>query len=165
MALWLLLPWFYLFLLIAVVPQAEPAPSDPRSAQATIRNLTTITEIMEGQMSTGTHVHFGPITLEHPFQIVQLEFVPPGAPDPVVAIDAIDLDSIPALRSKQVVGIDYDLHNPRIARLHGGTRNFPEQAKRQVLTLFGIFAALFIGIPIAWRIRRSFSRRNEFKAS
>jgi hypothetical protein len=82
-----------------------------------------------------------------------------------VAIDAIDLDSIPSLRSKQVVVIDYDLHNPRIARLHGGTRNFPEQAKHQVLTLFGVFAALFIGIPIAWQILRSSSRRNTSKAS
>jgi hypothetical protein len=77
----------------------------------------------------------------------------------VVAIDAIDLDSIPNLRNKQVVGVDYDLHNPRIARLRGGTRNFPEQAKFQILTQFGAIAALFIGIPIAWQILRSSSRR------
>jgi arginase family enzyme len=113
---------------------------------------------MEGRMSTRSHVDFGPIKLEQPFQIVELEFTPPGAADPVVAIDAVDLDSIPHLQKKQVVSIDYDVHDPRIARLQAGTRNFPSQARRQVLTIYGAFATLFLGVLI-WRLVRYSVRR------
>lgn len=154
-AAWLFLPWFYFFLLTDVVPQAEPAPADPRAAQATVRNVTTITMLMEnGSASSGSsHVYFGPIKLEHPFQIIQLEFTPAGMRDPVVAIDAIDLNSIPDLKAGQNVAIDYDAQVPRIARMRAGTREFPGQARRQILTLFGVLGILFGAILGAIHVR------------
>jgi hypothetical protein len=78
LGLWLLLPWFYFFLVIAVIPRAEPAPRDPRPVQAAVRNITTITTILEGTTSPSNHSNFGPVNLEHPFQIIQLEFTPSG---------------------------------------------------------------------------------------
>lgn len=154
-ALWLLVPWFYLFLVGAVVPRAEQAPVTANSALARIRNITAITTIMENSnASGGTHVQFGPIKLDHPFQIVELEFTPSGMADSVVGIDAIDMDSIPDLHKNQTLAIDYDRSNPRIARLRSGTRNFPEQARHQVLLQFGALAAVFLGILFIGRILR-----------
>lgn len=165
MAVWLFLPWFYFFLVTAAVPHAEPAPSQPRPAQATVRNITTITTIMENNGSQSSHnVTFGPIKLEHPFQIVALEFTPAGRTDPVVGIDAIDANSIPDLRKQQTVDIEYDLTNPRIARLQGGTRDFPGQAKRQVLIAFGVIIALLLAIFAGWRILRFFSPQSRHRA-
>jgi hypothetical protein len=160
-AVWLFVPWFYFFLIVAAVPQAEPAPSEPRLAQGRVRNITTITAIMENNGAQNAHsVTFGPIKLEHPFQIVEMEFTPAGRTDPVVGIDAIDVNSIPNIQKQQTVEIEYDLNNPRIARLRGGTRDFPGQAKRQVLIVFGVIMAFFLAIVAGWRILRFFSPRS-----
>jgi hypothetical protein len=153
-AAWLFLPWFYFFLLTGVVPQTEPAPLQPRAALAIVRNITTITMLMEnGKSGSGSHVKFGPIKLEHPFQIIQLEFTPAGMRDPVVAIDAIDLNSIPNIKAGETVSIDYDSQVPRIARMRAGTRDFPGQARRQILTLFGVLGIFFGAILVASHVR------------
>jgi hypothetical protein len=44
--------------------------------------------------------------------------------------------------------------NPRIARIHGGTRNFPRQAPRQVMLTYGIVAGLFLLLFIFTRFLR-----------
>ena len=62
----------------------------------------------------------------------------------MVAIDAIDSNSIPTLQKNQNVEIDYDSNNARIARLRGAPRDFPDQAKHQVLTIYGVFPVLFV---------------------
>jgi hypothetical protein len=84
------------------------------------------------------------IPLTRPYQIISLEYTPEGMDRPVVAVDKIDLNSIPDLHENQLLDIDYDPANPRIARLHAGTRTFPERAVGIVLLLCAAFLVLFL---------------------
>ena len=156
MAGWLLVPWFGLFIVYCVTPHAEPAPGQPRPAKATVRAVSRIDEIVGGM---GGARSGGPMKLAHPYQLVQLEFTPTGAASPVVALDTIDLNSIADLKPKRIVDIDYDAANPRIARIRGGTRNFPEQALRQLMLIYGVFAGLLVALFIFTRLGRLFRRR------
>ena len=151
---WLLVPWFGFFIAYGVTPRAEPAPSRPRPAKATVRTVSTVDSVLGG--GTGRRRGSRPIKLEHPYQLVRLEFTPARATDPVVALDTVDLNSIANLAPKQIVEIDYDAANPRIARIHGGTRNFPEQALHQLMLMYGVCAA----VPIVLFL---FSRRNSLR--
>jgi len=153
-AAWLLVPWFGLFILYCVSPRAEPAPRQPRPAKATVRSVSTIDEILGG--GGGSKGHSEPIKLAHPYLLVQLEFTPANASGPVVALDTIDLNCIPDLAPKQIVDIDYDAANPRIASIHGGTRNFPQQALHQLMLTYGLIAGLFVLLFIFTRLLRLF---------
>ena len=154
---WLLVPWFGLFVLDCVVPRAEPASSRPRPANARVRSVSTIDEILAG--GPGRRAHSEPMKLAHPYQLIQLEFAPANAIGSVIALDTVDLNSIPDLSSKQTVEIDYDAANPRIARIHGGTRNFPQQALRQLMLTYGLVAGFFLLLFICTRFLRLFRRR------
>lgn len=121
-ALWLLVPWFGLFIVDCVTPHAEPAPGQPRFARATVKGIANIDEILAD--TTGGEHSATPLKLDHPYQLVQLEFTPPGAAGPVVALDAIDRNSLPGLELNRAVDVDYDAANPRIARLRGGNPQF-----------------------------------------
>jgi hypothetical protein len=153
---WLLVPWFGFFIVYAVVPRAQPAPVRPLSARATVRSVTTVDTLISG--STSARHYSPPLKLDHPFQLVQLEFIPARASEPVVALDSVDLNSIAGLAPKQMVDIDYDEDNPRIARIHGGTRHFPEQALRQLMTMYGAMAALLAALFLFRRLRPRRSR-------
>ncbi len=142
-ALWLLVPWFGWFLSYCVAPHAEPAPSQPRAASAKVWSISTVDEVLGGQ--SGREGDYNqPIKLTHPYQLVQLEFTPADASGQVVALDTVDLNSIPNLAPERVVDIDYDAANPRIARIRGGTRKFPQQARQQLMLMYGVLAGLFV---------------------
>jgi hypothetical protein len=144
----LLVPWFGLFIFYCVTPRAEPAPSQPRPANARVKSVSTIDEILGG--GGGREEHSEPIKLAHPYQLVELEFTPANATEPAVALDTVDLNSMPDLALNQFVNIDYDAANPRIARIHGGTRNFPRQALQQLMLMYGIIAGFFV-LLLSWK--------------
>ena len=145
-AAWLLLPWFVIVAAIIVLPRAEPAPQQPHSTKATVHQVVTIKDLLADGRS---------IPLSRPYQIISLEYTPDGMDRPVVAVDKIDLNSIPDLQENQLLDIDYDAANPRIARLRAGTRTFPEHAVGMVLVLCAVFLVLFLiffAIRTAWHI-------------
>lgn len=155
---WLLVlaPWFvFVFVGYGLTPRAEPAPSQPRPAKAVVRSISTIEYLItEGGLD-------GPLemALIHPYQLVQLEFTPAGATVPVVALDAVDLNSIANLAPKEIVDIDYDAANPRIARIHGGTRNFPKQTLLDEMLVCGGCVGLGVALFILIRLRLLIYRR------
>jgi hypothetical protein len=155
-AAWLLIPWFGFFLAYGLSPRAEPPPSRPRPAKATVMSVPTIVTILGG--GTNAKAYNVEVKLEHPYQLARLQFTPPGATGPVVALDTVDLNSIANLAPKQVVDIDYDATNPRIARIHGGTRDFPTQALHQLMLTYAVMAGLFVALVMVSRLRR-FRRR------
>ena len=136
----LLFLWFFLVVAYFVTPRTEPTPSEPRSAQATVQTIDTITSIPDSSRHS--------ITLSHPFQIVRLQFTPPGMDSPVTAIDKIDLNSIPNLQAGQTVDISYDAANPRIAALRGGTRLFPQHFALLLLLLGAVILGLFFVLAV-----------------
>jgi hypothetical protein len=62
-----------------------------------------------------------PITLAHPYKLVQMQYTPEGSSEPVMAGDAIDPNSVPNLKAGQVLTINYDAGYPRVASIPGAT--------------------------------------------
>ncbi len=146
---WLFLLWLAFAFAYFGLPRVEPAPQHPVSATATIHSVATI-KTLGGRSDNKS------MPLLHPYQMVVVEFVPPGMDTPVKAVDKVDVGSVPELKQGQSVNILYDAANPRIARLQQGTRNFPEQARTSVILLGGAWILLvLIGAGISAFFRRA----------
>jgi hypothetical protein len=141
-AAWLLLPWLCWTIGWFVLPRVEPEPQKAVGGTATVVSITTITTI--GDVSAHRA-----ITLQHPYQILRLKFVPPGMDTAVIAIDKVDAGSVPNLREGEEVNIIYDAAHPRIARLTAGTRLFPGRA---LTTVVLVCIAFVVVIAIGWII-------------
>jgi len=73
--------------------------------------------------------------------MVDLEFTPQGAKEPVHALDRVDLNSIPGLRDGAKVTVVYPVSNRRQARIDGGTRTYSQKAMTYILEVtFGAAA-------------------------
>ncbi len=59
-----------------------------------------------------------------PFVVVELEFVPDGRTDPVVAVDMIDDGSLRAIERGVDVPIHYSAADPRWAQIDNATRTY-----------------------------------------
>ena len=59
-----------------------------------------------------------------PYALVELQFVPAGQTEPVVAVEAVDADSVPGLLAGGMVAITYGATDPRGARIVGGRRTY-----------------------------------------
>jgi hypothetical protein len=146
---WLFLLWLAFAFAYFALPRVEPAPEHPVSATAKIHSVVMVKTLggMHGNRS---------ILLQHPYQMVVVEFAAPGMDTPVKAVDKVDVGSVPELKEGQSVNILYDAANPRIARLQQGTRNFPGQARTTVILLGGVCVSLvLIGAGISAFFRRA----------
>jgi len=138
---WLLFVWLAFAFFYFVIPHVEPQPAHPVATTATIDLLVNIKNL--GGINSSRSIR-----LQHPYQIVVLQFIPPGKDTAVRAVDKIDMGSVPSLQAGQNVNIAYDARNPRVARLQEGTRLFPGQALTTV-TLVGCVFVLLVAIGIA----------------
>jgi hypothetical protein len=57
-------------------------------------------------------------------ETVDLTFVPVGLQEPVIAVDEIDIASVPGLAKGSVVRVVYPVANPRLALIAGATHRF-----------------------------------------
>jgi hypothetical protein len=117
-----------------------PAPEGPQeTANATVRNVRLIDR-------------FGRITrtvrnVVQPFQVVEMEFVPPNYTTPVIIVDMIDANSVPELERGSVLPISYNIAEPRWAQIEGASRNFYRTNART----FGLVAlVIFVLWGWAW---------------
>jgi hypothetical protein len=136
--------WIGLFFAWFVLPRVEPLPTQPQPATATVEHINVISTLFAKDERRG-------IQLKQPYQVVQLKFTPTGMDAPVIAVDKVDLNSVSNLQEGQSVSITYDAVHPRIARLAGGTRRFPESATANVLLIAVILMAVsFVLFVISW---------------
>jgi hypothetical protein len=154
LAAFLLIPWAIVLVAYLAIPRQEPAPQHPVAGTAAIQAVTNVSEVLESDDSKG-------IPLQHPYQIVRLQFTPNGMDTPVVAVDKIDLGSLPALQPGQNVDIFYDSAHPRVARLQAGTRAFPVHATATLILTGLAFLALLL---VAWFLRLIFVRNPVIRA-
>jgi len=139
------------------VPRPTPMPPGPlRNSTATVRQVREVDEIWvkvaEGHPSAGGQ------DIRHPFQMVDLEFTPVGATEPIHFLDRLDLNSVPGLREGVAVPIQYSSSDPNLARIIGGTRNYAHQGMTYLL-LFTYGAAgvvAFVFFPVAHGIAKLF---------
>lgn len=116
-----------------------------------VKQIATVKTAVDG----GTR-HAQPITLAHPYQLVEMQYTPEGSSEPVMAVDAIDPNSVPSLKPGQALTIHYDAGNPRIASIPGATRMFHQQAIQQLGLEYLALVVLFLGLWFfARRSRRS----------
>lgn len=158
-AAWLLLPWSALFVVYGICPHTEPMPLQPRPVRAVVKGVATVKTLVESDTGDrGTQ----PITLAHPYQLVEMQYTPEGRSEPVMAVDAIDPDSVPNLNAGQVLTINYDAGNPRVASIPGATRMFREQAIQQLGLEYLILVAVFLGLLLFARRSRRSPKRSAF---
>jgi hypothetical protein len=96
-----------------IVPASTPALAGPlQTSTATVRRVHVVTRLGRGRRNIAAQ----------PFDIVELNFIPQGMRDPVVAVDSVDDGSLPGLKQGDTVSISYEVGDPRQAQINGGTR-------------------------------------------
>ncbi len=131
-ALWLLLRrrapgmmalTFFVAIAGGVVWWVFPTPWDTPpvaplvTTMAEVRGVRTVTRSFVSGRSTG------PVEAPQPWEVVELHFVPDGRSQVVVAVDGVDVGSVPGLTVGARVLVSYNASDPRNARLPG-TRTY-----------------------------------------
>jgi len=117
-------------------------------SSATFVNKTRITEI--NLLSNDVeNVDLNRHRVPQPYDIVQLEFQPPGYPGPVTTIDAIDASSAGGVASGQQVSVVYPPDDPHAARIEQQTRTHYWQTMRGVYTDYAVYVGGFIVLVLA----------------
>jgi hypothetical protein len=99
-------------------PRPTPRPAvNVRQASGTVKSIDQIDRLFSGAHTKG-------LDADQPVAVVGVEFVPAGRTEAVLAVDLIDAGSIPGLKEKSAVGIDYEAGHPRTAYLQNASRHF-----------------------------------------
>ena len=137
------------------IPHPEPMPEgSQQTTTAIVRQIKLVNQIWRGPDIGPTRAEGQAIS--HPFQMIDLEFTPAGATEPVHALDRIDADSLRGIAPGARVQVTHSSGDPRAARIVGAARTFDRTAWYSVMTTAGTIAmiATFILFPIASAIRR-----------
>jgi len=123
-----------------------------RSGIAIVRQVRIVDEIWSDAWETTSRTSgqfVGPR-----FKMVELEFTPEGAREPVHVLDRIDVNSVPGLGAGSVVAIEYS--DPEAVRIVGATRNYTRQLITYLLMfVYGTGALVtFIFVPLRRAIRQ-----------
>lgn len=112
-ASWLLAAYVAAAAVYLAYASANYTPPEPRAiANATVREIHE-TRWRARSSRSGSSIR------PDPFDVVELEFVPPGMRDPVVAVDEVDLASGAQLEKAAQTTISYSVANPREAEIVG----------------------------------------------
>ena len=140
------------YLLGAGVFLVAPAPDlggggQRQGATATVRAVHPVRYVLRPRNS-GTR---RAVRVFQAYELAELQFVPAGRSEPVVAVEAVDTDSVPGLRGGDTVAITYAATDPRGARIVGGRHTYVWKnllglaAVAVVLAAVGIAGAVFSG--------------------
>jgi hypothetical protein len=124
------------------VPQPATMPAGPVINGSAIVQQTRVVDQIWSSDSEGHASSDGGQTIGTPFEMLDLEFTPEGASEPIHVLDRIDSDSVPGLREGAKVPIYYNAIDPGSARVAAGTRNYARQAAVYLLGLTYCLAAI-----------------------
>lgn len=149
---WLLLPLGALllgFAMYTVSDPPQPAPAGPQlTTQATVQLIHEIDRISSS--SRRRRSSFSNEVLQ-PYNVVALEFVPKGAAGSVVAVDLVDVGSVPDLELGGELPISYSAADPRWARIEGAQRTYFWKNLYGYAIIAGLILLLALGL---WIVRR-----------
>lgn len=135
--------WLVAALLLPSVDRAPPEVAPGwRPATARVANSTRIHVIARGRRTAGG------FALPQPYDLVELGFVPAGARDSVVAVDAVDEGTVPGLAVGAVLPIRYDPAAPREARLDAGARTHPRRNRSLYWMVVGVVVGGATGLTL-----------------
>ncbi len=145
---WVLLASMLLSALVLYmrIPRPTAAPVRPiRDVLAVVRQVETAHQIWHDSEESGQGIR-------QPFQIIDLEFTPKAAAEPVHVLDRVDQDSVPGLSVGAMVPITYSISDPRIARISGASRTYAKEALIYILGLtYGLGAVV---VFVVWLVIR-----------
>ena len=130
----------------AYAPRLAPA-GDWRPAKARVSDLHLIDDILDSRRSQGVH-------LLQPYYVVELSYLPAGARDTMIAVDAVDSGSVARLGHDSVLAIRYDPRAPRRAVLTEGTRSYPARNRPIYWFLAAVIPAGITALLFLARSRR-----------
>jgi hypothetical protein len=135
--------------LVFPTPWVTPLEPPVLTAQAEVKRVREETRSFTSGEATGS------VPAPQPWNVVELQFVPEGRKKPVIAVDSVDVGSVPNLRVGERLAVTYNKSNPREARL-AGTRTWRwkewgELAQWAVLGIITLAAMSLLGKVIgAW---------------
>lgn len=99
-------------------PRPLPAPAeDVRQGLGKVKSLARIDRLFNSPQNRG-------MDAAQPIELVGVEFIPEGRSEGVLAVDLIDAESVPGLKEKAWVPVDYESQAPRTAYIRGARRKF-----------------------------------------
>jgi hypothetical protein len=119
---WLLVPLVGMLVLFAMYLTSSPPMSAPPGLQRTTQ--ATVRLVYEVDRLAWRGNRYGDLDALQPYQIVALEFVPEGTAGTVVAVDQIDVGSVPGVEVGANLPIRYSAADPRWARIEGGQQTY-----------------------------------------
>jgi hypothetical protein len=130
----------------------HPAPLPPgrvHNGIALVRQARVVDEIWSDAWEIYSARKNGQ-NVGQPFEMVDLEFTPQGAIEPIHVLDHVDLNSVPDLREGASVPIQYSLAEPDSAEIAGASRRYALQnATYLLLFAYGIGAIVtLVLVPI-----------------
>jgi hypothetical protein len=142
-------------------PAPRPLPAAPVEATARVTAVTLVTKAparTTARRSRASRSMSESVRrLAMPYEVVQLRFAPPGLPDSVVAVDAVDSASVAGLTAGAIVPIAYDPRSPREARMTLGSRTYRDRNRYHFLVpMMGLG---LLGMLGAWGWRHGRVRR------
>ena len=142
-------------------PAPRQLPPAPLDATARVTAVTLVTKAPARTTPRRSRVGLGTSEsvrrLAMPYEVVQLQFAPPGLPDSVVAVDVVDSASVAGLTAGAIVPIAYDPRSPRDARMTLGSRTYRDRNRYHFLVpMMGLGVLGMLG---AWGVRHGRVRR------
>jgi hypothetical protein len=114
---WLLAAYLLGALLFLIAPAPDlAAGSQGQATTATVRAIHRVEYVLRPRSNSTRKA----VRTIQPYDLVELQFVPAGQTEPVVAVDAVDRNSVPNLAAGATIAIAYSSGNPRGARIVGG---------------------------------------------
>lgn len=139
-----------------------PTPWDAPLAQPVVDGTAEVRQVRDVTRAFVSGRRTGHIDAPQPWQLVELQFVPEGRTEPVIAIDGVDLGSVRGLTVGARVPIRYRADAPREARLHGARtyrwREWLELGEYLLLLVATVAAIVLLGRLVSMLWRRATTR-------
>lgn len=149
---WLLAAYALGAALFLVAPAPDLGGGRDLRATATVRAVHPVKYVLRPRSGATNKA----VRVFQPYELVELQFVPAGQTDPVVAVEAVDTDSVASLAAGQAIPVTYAAHDPRGARLVGGRQTY---AWKNLLGLAAVGLVLTVLSIVGYILSSSIRRR------
>ena len=137
--------------MVLPTPWETPLDQPILTAQAEVRNLREVTRSFASGRRRA-------IRAPQPWNVVELHFVPEGRSKPVIAVDSVDVGSVPGLQVGARLPVTYNARSPRDARL-AGARTWRSREWRELTELALIFVVVIAGFILLTKAAGAWWRR------
>lgn len=126
-------------------PWDTPLEEPVLTAEAEVRHLREVTRSFTSGRATGV------VSAPQPWNLVELHFIPAGWGHAVIAVDGVDVGSVPGLQVGARLPIRYSASHPRDARL-AGTRTWRWKEWRELASLVVWLVVLLAGLVVLGKV-------------